>query len=86
MKTRISKGGIIVVVWLLCLVCVMVSACFIVQNDSCPRYPTTHNVLEDESRLRTVKFEGHYYVTYRHYNGGIVHSPNCPCHKQVITK
>lgn len=32
-----------------------------------------------EDRIKKKWYEGHEYLLYRGYGGGIVHNPNCPC-------
>ena len=57
------------------------------EQQNIKKYINDTTDLQDD--LYNVKFDGHLYVVYREYSGygmgaGMVHSPNCECHKEKL--
>lgn len=44
----------------------------------------TNNRLNDfDDAIMKAEYEGHSYIIYKgYYKGGLVHDPDCPCHKK----
>lgn len=54
------------------------------QDADTKKKETTSSIMENRDYFRTVEHEGHRYVIWERYGcGGIIHDPNCPCHKRA---